>query len=77
MMVQRCDFEELRQQAGEMRGNIPGDLVTRPNTQLNDYYEELQRRYAPEAVRTALWDLIADQTLLLQHPGNIIMVNTH
>lgn len=73
-MAQRFDFGELRRQAGVMREQIPADVATRPDIPLNEYYEELQSRYAPEAVRTALWDLISGQTIEIQHPDNTLRV---
>ena len=73
-MAQRFDFAELRRQAGVMREQIPTDVAARPDIPLNDYYVELKERYAPEAIRTALWDLISNQTLEIQHPGNTLRV---
>jgi hypothetical protein len=75
-MPPRFDYGELQRQAGEMREKIPEDLAERPGTALNDYYAELQERFAPEAARTALWDLIADQTIVVQQPGNLLAVNS-
>jgi hypothetical protein len=73
-MPQRFDTQELRRQVGELHQQIPADLLAHPDMPLSGYYEELQGRHAPEAVRTALWDLISDQTLELQHPGNKLKV---
>ncbi len=67
-------FVELQRQAEVMRAQIPADIATRPGITLDSYYAELQEQYAPEAVRTAIWDLIANRTVIVLQPGNMLSV---
>lgn len=73
-MVQLYGYMELRRQAGEIMEKIPTGVAERQGINIDTYYSELCEQYAPEAVRSALWNLISNQTIELQQPGNTLRI---
>ena len=62
---------ELRKQVGELRGRIIDDAVAQPDMGMNGYKQDLESTgHDPRVVRTALFELMTEGTLTLQHPGN-------
>ena len=75
-MVSQNTIGELRQQVGELRGQIIEDTVTQPGIGMNEYKQGLETTgHDPVVVRSALFELMTEGTLTLQHPGNVMAIN--
>ena len=67
--------DELMRQRAELREIIDFDLETQPDRHLNSYYDQLAAGpYASAAVRTAIWDVISEQTVRVRNQSDGIHI---
>ena len=61
--------DELRKAAAEARGDVLRMVEAHPDININELYEQLASKaptWTEPAVRTAIWDLIAEHRLIVR-----------